>query len=136
MNQLYSRMAVKGKPQERISAAEARKLLTRSRGSKFGNQTTVKDGKGFESKREADRYQELSLLLAAGLIKDLRTQVPYIIVPESAHGPQLVYIADFVYIDTKTGKEVVEDAKGFKTAVYKLKKRLMAERHGIIIREV
>lgn len=95
-------MAVKNSPQERISAAEARKLLTRSRSSKYGNRATVKNGLRFDSKREANRYQELSLLLAAGQIKDLRTQVRYIIVPKSAHGSQLEYIADFVYIDTST----------------------------------
>lgn len=44
------------------------------------------------------------------------------------------YIADFVY--TCGGEEVVEDAKGVKTAVYQLKKKLMADRYGILIQEV
>lgn len=34
------------------------------------------------------------------------------------------------------GEEVVEDAKGAKTAVYHLKKKLMADRYGILIQEV
>jgi hypothetical protein len=42
-------------------------------------------------------------------------------------------VADFVY--DENGAEVVEDVKGFKTAVYKRKKRLMAKQHKIEIRE-
>ena len=40
------------------------------------------------------------------------------------------YIADFC------GETVVEDAKGYRTEVYKIKKKLMLERYGIQIREV
>lgn len=46
------------------------------------------------------------------------------------------YKADFVYLDIATGKTVVEDAKGLKTDVYQLKKKLMADKYGILIREV
>ena len=34
------------------------------------------------------------------------------------------YIADFMYKDIKRGVTVVEDVKGFKTDVYKIKKKL------------
>ena len=43
------------------------------------------------------------------------------------------YIADFVYICD--GKQVVEDCKGFKTAEYKMKKKLMAYLNHINIEE-
>lgn len=46
------------------------------------------------------------------------------------------YIADFVYLDAATGKIVVEDVKGVKTEVYKLKRKLMLFFHGIRIKEV
>ena len=36
----------------------------------------------------------------------------------------------------RDGEEVVEDAKGVKTAVYQLKKKLMAVKYGILIQEV
>lgn len=45
------------------------------------------------------------------------------------------YVADFVYT-TRDGKLVVEDAKGFRTEAYKLKKKLMLWRYGIDIKEV
>lgn len=47
----------------------------------------------------------------------------------------VLYIADFVY-RTKDGADVVEDAKGLKTAAYGIKKRQMRAIHQIEIREV
>ena len=44
------------------------------------------------------------------------------------------YIADFCYV--KDGNLVVEDAKGVRTEVYKIKKKLMLERYNIRIQEV
>ena len=44
------------------------------------------------------------------------------------------YIADFTYND-KNGQLIVEDAKGVKTPVYRLKRRMMAERYDIEIKE-
>lgn len=50
------------------------------------------------------------------------------------------YIADFVYIDAKTGKTIVEDAKGYKDGgayrIFVIKRKLMLERFGIRIKEV
>ena len=43
------------------------------------------------------------------------------------------YRADFVYI--RGGRRVVEDAKGFRDRVYKLKRALMLACHGIEILE-
>lgn len=44
------------------------------------------------------------------------------------------YIADFTYNDLN-GQLIVEDAKGVKTPVYRLKRRMMAEKYGIEIKE-
>ena len=46
----------------------------------------------------------------------------------------MTYLADFVY--KENGKEVVEDTKGFRTEVYKIKKKLMAYIYQIEIKEV
>ena len=93
----------------------------------------------FDSKHEACRYKELKILLSAGEITDLRLQVPYEIMPTIKFGEEtfrsIKYVADFVYKD-KNGIEIVEDAKGMKTDVYKMKKKLMAYIHHIIIHEV
>jgi hypothetical protein len=100
---------------------------------KYHNRKTSVDGIRFDSKREANRYMELKLLEKAGAIKDLRRQVPYILIDKSCYGRAIKYVADFVYLEN--GQLVVEDVKGVRTPVYKLKKRLMAEVYGIEIKE-
>ena len=91
------------------------------------------DGIWFPSQKEAYRYLELKLLERAGVIQDLRLQVPFVLLPKSKYGRAVTYKADFVYIED--GKQVVEDAKGYRTDLYKLKRRLMLELLGIKIRE-
>ena len=100
---------------------------------KYHARKTEVDGIKFDSKREANRYVELKLMEQAKAIQDLKLQVKFPLVKKSPHGREIVYIADFVYYED--GKMVVEDSKGFKTDVYKLKKRLMAELYGIEIKE-
>lgn len=100
---------------------------------KYHNSKTVIDGIRFDSKKEAKRYLELKILEKAGVIKDLRRQVPYVIINKSRYGRAIKYVADFVYYEGD--KLVVEDVKGVRTPVYKLKKRLMAERFGIEVKE-
>ncbi len=102
--------------------------------SKYHAKKTVVDGITFDSKKEAMHYQELKLLERAGEIHDLKLQVPFVLIDKSPYGRQIKYVADFVYY--QDGQMVVVDVKGFKTDVYKLKKRLMAERYGIEIKEI
>ena len=103
---------------------------------KYNNVKKAIDGITFDSKAEADRYGTLKLLLAAGKIRSLKCHVPYLIHVEM--NLVCTYEADFVYEEkTACGWEwVVEDCKGVRTAVYKLKKKLMAICRGIVIREV
>lgn len=102
--------------------------MKRIRG-KYGNLKTVVDGKKFDSKREARRYQELCILQRTGDLQDLKLQPRYKIEIGGvkvcyASGRQVVYVADFEYV--RNGHRVIEDAKGMSTPVYKLKKALMA----------
>lgn len=106
------------------------------RKSKYRSIKTTVDDITFDSKKEAKRYQELKLLQCANKIEDLRLQVPYILIDKSRYGRQIKYIADFVYYDNELKQEIVEDTKGFRTDVYRLKKRLMAETYGIEIKEI
>lgn len=92
------------------------------------------DGIVFDSKHEAERYKELKLLQKGNVIYDLQRQVPFVLIEKSEYGREIRYIADFVY-KKGVGETVVEDAKGVRTKEYKLKKRLMAEKYGIIIFE-
>lgn len=103
------------------------------------------------SKREHYRAQQLRLMERAGLISDLREQVPYVLIP-AQYGEcgkdfkgrtsrvllerACSYIADFVYTDTATGQTIVEDTKGFRTKEYIIKRKLMLHVHGIRIKEV
>lgn len=110
--------------------------------SKFGNEKVELSGQTFDSKREGRRYLELQMMLKGGLISELRLQVPFELIP-AQRDPQtgrtieraVNYVADFVYRDDQ-GQLIVEDAKGFRTDVYKIKRKLMLWRHGIRIREV
>jgi Protein of unknown function (DUF1064) len=102
------------------------------RSAKYGNVLTASaDGKTFASKREARRYGELLLRERAGEIVGLATQVPFDLL---VNGIKVCrYVADFVYFEGE--RYVVEDSKGCKTAVYRLKRKLMLAVHGIEIRE-
>ena len=107
---------------------------------KYGNSKITIDGIRFDSKREAQRWQELRLMERAERITDLRRQVKFVLIP-SQRGEdgkviekQVAYIADFVYL--KDGKTVVEDSKGYRTEVYRLKKKMMLYFFHIRIQEV
>lgn len=95
---------------------------------------------GYDSRKEHRRANELRLMQRAGLISNLREQVPYELIPtqRSAAGKLLErscrYVADFVYTD-KDGNTVVEDTKGVRTDVYRIKRKLMLYVHGIHITE-
>jgi len=103
-----------------------------NRRSKYGANRTTVLGQTFDSKREADRYLDLRLLERAGAITNLQRQVVFRL---TAHGqPICHWIADFTY--TEHGELVVEDAKGFRTPTYKLKKKLFEAEYKRVIREV
>lgn len=104
-----------------------------ARRSKYRNIRTELDGRVFDSKKEAARYQELKLLEKSGQICNLECQPEY----ELRVNGELIckYRGDFKY--TKNGDEVCEDVKSAptKTPAYRIKKRLMRAIHGIEIYE-
>ena len=100
---------------------------------KYHNRLTEVDGITFHSRAEAARYQELRLLERAGEIADLILQPAYPLVVNGVRVGK--YVGDFAYTE-RDGRRVLEDVKGVKTAVYQLKKRLMAALYGIVITEV
>ena len=101
--------------------------------SKYRNKKTYVDGIAFDSKKEAARYQELKLLKKAGEIEGLALQQRFEILPKHGRNRAVFYVADFVYV--KDGKMVVEDCKGFRTDVYKLKKKMFEYKYDIEILE-
>lgn len=118
-------------------ARKATRCNTKQR--KYHNVKVEVDGRIFDSRREADRYQELSWLLKTGEITDLRCQVPFVLIPAQRFDGKVVerackYIADFAYYRGRTLH--VEDVKGMRTPEYKIKRKLMLYIHGIRIEEV
>ena len=110
------------------------------KGSKYHNVRVVLDGITFDSKREARRYTELRLLERAGHIGELKVHPSFSIVVRGVEVCK--YEADFTYYVlggfgqadawpniavNKCGDRwfVVEDVKGMRTDVYRLKKKLL-----------
>jgi hypothetical protein len=99
--------------------------------NKYGNKKIrLPDGTVYDSKKEYKRHMELMLLQRAGEIHDLKRQVKYELIPKQEGERAVCYVADFVYTDTRTGEEIVEDCKGFRTDVYKLKAKIFRYRYG------
>ena len=100
---------------------------------KYGNTKVTVDGMVFDSKLEAKRYGELKLLERAGKIFRLQCQVPFRLEINSI----LIcrYVADFTYCECGSTEIVVEDTKGYLTAEYRLKRKMMKALLGIAIRE-
>lgn len=108
--------------------------------NKYGAVKVHLDGMVFDSKHEANRWIELKYMERAHIIEKLERQVPFELIPAQERNGKLTrackYIADFVYYDKEKGETVVEDAKGMRTDVYKIKKKMMLWEYGIEIKEV
>lgn len=96
--------------------------------SKYQNKKVTYNDIRFDSIKEKNRYIQLKLLEKAGEIKDLQLQKTFTLQPSfKKNGTTyraITYKADFVYLDLRANKNIVEDTKGFKTEVYKIKKKL------------
>ena len=105
-----------------MTVEEYKDLLKKEKRNKYGNKKTVVGEITFDSKKEANRYNELLMLERAGQIRNLRLQVPFELLPPYGGERGIKYIADFFYIENDKG--VVEDVKGYRTDVYKIKRKL------------
>lgn len=115
---------------------EALKALSAGGGGGGGNKYRARRTGGYASRKEARRAAELRLMERAGLVSDIREQVPFTLIPAQEGERPCRYVADFVYTDTATGRTVVEDTKGVRTKEYVIKRKLMLWVHGVRIREV
>lgn len=97
--------------------------------NKYNAHKTIIDGITFDSNKEAKRYTVLRSLQDGGYIKGLSLQVPFELIPKQDGERAVKYIADFVYYDIEKQIHIVEDVKGFKTDVYKLKRKLFKYRY-------
>lgn len=109
--------------------------------SKYNSRKTTVDGITFDSKKEARRYLVLKKMEQDGEIKNLRLQVPVELVPsfeivvdgKKRKRRPITYVADFVYY--KGNEKVIEDVKGLRTPVYKIKKKLFEYKFKTTIKE-
>lgn len=120
--------------------------------AKYHNKKLVYDGMLFDSKKELKRWKELCLLEQEGTIQNLQRQVKFVLIPAQREPDKVgkrggiikgrllerecAYLADFTYFDKASDKKVVEDTKGFKTADYIIKRKLMLHVYGIRIHEI
>lgn len=120
---------------ERISVEEYKKINKKR--NKYNAKKTEYNGRVYDSKREADYAKHLEYLRhaknKAERVDTVNYQVPYNVYVKSTH--VFTYFADFevTYAD---GRVEVVDAKGFKTAVYLLKKKCVEAFYKIKIKEV
>lgn len=115
--------------------------------SKYKNKKKTVLGITFDSGAEAERYLYLWNCVRKGTIKNLRRQVEYELIPKQKlpepelrgnrreiHLKSCKYKADFVY--ERDGKTIVEDVKGYRTANFEIKRKLMLWVHGIQVKVV
>ena len=117
---------------EHITLQEYKQLQKKGK-SKYKAKKTSIDGIKFDSQKEANRYLNLLVLQRAGFIQDLHRQVRFELQPSYKKNGKTIrpiyYVADFVYYDTFKGQKIVEDTKGYRTEIYKLKKKLFEFRY-------
>lgn len=109
---------------------------------KYHNVKTEVGKMTFDSKKEAERFQTLYIMLKAGKIQDLRLQQSFTLIegfttPAGEKIRPVKYVADFAYFEN--GELVVEDVKSAATKqnrTYINKKKMMQEKYGISIKEV
>lgn len=106
-----------------------------TRRGKYNNERVETEDGVFDSKLERRRFATLKLRQRAGEITELRRQVDFEIEPANDLFRPVNYRADFTY-RLPDGTLVVEDAKGDRTDVYILKRKLLYARTGILIQEV
>lgn len=127
----------------RISNETYKKLLGNSintKQSKYKNKKCIYNGIKFDSKKEMAYYIKLKLLEEKGKIRDLELQKTYELQPSfKLNGRtyrKITYKADFSYVTAEDDKLHVVDTKGFRTEVYKLKRKMLAYKYGIEIEEI
>ena len=137
MRELYARQKLD------LSGAAAPAPLHKGRQGKekYRNTPTERAGIRFDSQKEARRYDELMVMLWAGIISDLRLQPQFTLqesyITEAGERIRAVrYTADFSY--KFGGKLVVEDVKSkpTRTKEYMRNRKFMRSKFGIDIQEI
>ena len=100
--------------------------------SKYNAKKATRGDITFDSEMEARRYDQLMELFKQGYIRNLELQPSFPII--IGNQKMFTYRADFVYFEGAL--RVIEDVKGFKTPLYRLKKKIVEAMLHVTIREV
>jgi len=117
---------------EHMSAAQLHALQNvKKTRNKFKAQRTEFDGISFDSKKEAARWAALLQLQRIGEITDLTRQVPIMLESNGERlktrtGRDMRLTVDFYYVEVATGLPIYEDAKGFPTRDYEVRRAVAA----------
>lgn len=108
----------------------------RRRRLKYNNRKTTLYGITFDSQAEANRYLILRDMEQRGEISDLRVHSCWNLLDAfvDAQGKKvrgIQYEDDFSYMSD--GQHVVEDVKGFKTPVFRIKEKLFKSRYPDVL---
>ena len=117
-----------------MSAKQYREMLEPKKTNKYNAIKTETDGIVFDSRFEAEKYEELKTLERIGLIKDLQRQVRFILLDEYVNNKgekirPISYIADFCFFDMKKKQKIAMDTKGLETEVFRIKKKLFENKY-------
>lgn len=117
-------------------------ITTEAKRNKYHNKKVLIDNITFDSIKEGNRYKELKLLEAKGIITDLQLQVKYELQPSYKMNDKTIraisYICDFEY-KNKNGDLIIEDvkpSKKYQTEIYRFKKKLFMYKYKIEIKEI
>lgn len=104
---------------------------------KYGNSPTMYHGRKYDSKLEANHAKDLDSMRKAVKDSDRVVEIfPQYRVPIELNGKHICdYVADF-YVKFGNGHSEFHETKGFKTAIYKLKKKLVEAQYGLKIIEI
>jgi hypothetical protein len=111
-----------------LANPEQAKLLKKPH--KYKAKPITIDGIRFASRAEGARYCELKMFEKERAIRGLVLQ------PRFELYCGIVYVADFAYYRNGISSRIIEDVKGHKTAVYRLKVRLFKGRYSTIPTEI
>lgn len=103
---------------------------------KYGAKRMVVDGITFPSQKEGNRYIELKFWQMAGEISDLTVQPEFELQAKftdqtgKKHQP-IIYKSDFSYLEKGDSLYTIEEVKGMKTPVFKIKWKLVLKQYGL-----
>jgi len=102
---------------------------SRKKPGKYRNRRVVVDDIPFDSQWEATFYGRCKMRQKAGEIERVFLKVPFWLTGG------VKYIIDFILLYPGGGLKFI-DTKGFRTEIYKLKKKMVESRYGITIIEL